>query len=68
MATTVTVSASKVLTVVTDQAYASVHYVVGPDSGDIAVEKNVVTITGMTATLLTNDKAVPKTTLTYQLS
>lgn len=68
MATTLTVDSKKILSVVTDQAYGEVSVVVGADTAKSAFVRNVPQITGATATLLTDDKGYPKTTLTYQLS
>lgn len=69
MTTTATIDSKNILTVVTDNAFTDVQVQVGADPiVHIPATKNPITVTGMTATPLTNDKGVLKTTATFQLS
>ena len=64
MTTKVTVTPNK-LTITTDQAYKGASVVLGADTVPFVIPAAIAAFTGVTPTLVTDDHAVPTTTLTY---
>lgn len=70
MTTTVSVDSSKTPTlviVVTDQAYGAGNVVVGADATPFTFTRNPIVFSGVTATLVSNDKGAPTTTAVFSI-
>jgi hypothetical protein len=70
MTTTVAVDTSKTpttITIVTDQAYKAASVALGADTVPFVIPAAVAKFTGVSPTLVSDDKATPKTTLVYSV-